>query len=200
MEQRYRKNVDLLDVLAEIVRENTRAFRGDFDYDCTKLLGAAEKEDRFDRTFYWMSRPHGTWCVLERDVFIQDSDANYIWTFYENEADQIRAYRVYVAGIENGVLRGDIWTLDYGAQLERIKKSAVPIQGIDVILPLCKKLHIPFEEWKSGRRSKADWEYDFLKIHFVSKDEALLNQAITMEHQIQRRHCTPRKAKAVPAR
>ena len=65
-----RTHVDLMETLGQIVAENTRYFQSDFDMDLRRLTWAAMEPKREDRCFYWMSRPLGTWCVREREVFL----------------------------------------------------------------------------------------------------------------------------------
>jgi len=65
--------IEIIPFLAGIVEENTQLYRIDFAHD-EKLLRAAMLESRQEyRTFLWMSRCSGTQCVLEREVFMQES-------------------------------------------------------------------------------------------------------------------------------
>ncbi len=82
MEQRNNYQPDILSYLAEVVKQNTRAYAADFDYDAKRLWDSAQETDMEHRSFLWMSRLHGTWCVLEREVFLDDTNANCIWTHY----------------------------------------------------------------------------------------------------------------------
>ena len=51
-----------------------------------------------------MCRLLGTWCVLEREVFLDDTNANCIWTHYADCPDGILAYRIVIEGIRDGKL------------------------------------------------------------------------------------------------
>ena len=81
-------------------------YRSDFQYDVRMLTQAAQEKDMKDRVFYWMSRPNGTWCVKEREVFLQGSGAHSIWTYYADQPEGIRAYRVTITGMEGKKVMG----------------------------------------------------------------------------------------------
>ena len=63
--------IDVLHFLEQVVRQNTQHYQSDFDYDRRTLTQAAQAVDMADRVFCWMSRPAGTWCVKEREVFLR---------------------------------------------------------------------------------------------------------------------------------
>ena len=127
-----RTHVDLMEALGQIVAENTRYFQSDFDMDLRRLTWAAMEPKREDRCFYWMSRPLGTWCVREREVFLRGTDAHQIWTYYQNEAAGIRACRVEVTGVEDGRLLGNVQPFSYRRQLQRLQQAALPTAAVEV--------------------------------------------------------------------
>lgn len=100
--------IDVLAFLAQVVEENTTDYRSDFQYDVRMLTQAAQEKDMRDRVFYWMSRPSGTWCVKEREVFLQGSGAHSIWTYYADQPEGIRAYRVTITGMEGRKVMGQV--------------------------------------------------------------------------------------------
>ena len=83
------KEIDLLSFLSRVTEKNTKHYRSDFLYDSRKLQEAAQAAAPEERRFFWMSRPSGTWCVLEREVFIRGSSAHNIWTYYADEPEPI---------------------------------------------------------------------------------------------------------------
>ena len=93
------KKIEIIPLLADIVEKNTHSYQSDFSNDEARLTAAMLETYQENRTFLWMSRPCGTWCFLERDVFLQETPAHIVWTSgdYEAEADKIKAYRVIVA-------------------------------------------------------------------------------------------------------
>ena len=130
MEQRKFYQPDILSYLAEVMKQNTRAYAADFDYDAKRLWDSAQETDMEHRSFLWMSRPCGTWCVLEREVFLDDTNANCIWTHYADCPEGILAYRIVVEGIRDGKLAGKVIPIDYAKQVRRVMQSALPIVKI----------------------------------------------------------------------
>ena len=92
------KEISLIAFLDEVVSRNTQHYRKDFELDAQKLRDALNSPYMDERIFYFMSRPNGTWCVLERDVFLRDSDGYKIWTHYADMPNGIEAYRVTITG------------------------------------------------------------------------------------------------------
>lgn len=127
-ETNYQENI--LAFLAQIVQKNTRTYPEDFDLDAKKLWDSAQDPNMENRAFYWMSRPHGTWCVREREVFLDDTNANCIWTHYAAYPDGILAYRIVVEGIRDGKLAGKVIPIDYAKQVRRVMRSVLPVATI----------------------------------------------------------------------
>lgn len=124
-----KKTDDLIGSLKTVVQGNTQHYQSDFDYDTETLREAAKKAEPEDRTFYWMSRPSGTWCLAERDVLLRDSEAYGIWTHYGDHPDGILTLRVEVTDIDkrSGNIRGTIQPFHYARQVKRIREAALPI-------------------------------------------------------------------------
>ena len=115
---------DILNFLEKIVQRNTLAYKEDFDVDKEILWNSAQESSLEHRSFLWMSRPCGTWCVPERETYLQDSRAYKTWTFYADQPNGIKAYRVVVDGVRDGKLAGKVIHLDYAKQVQRV----VPLQ------------------------------------------------------------------------
>ena len=67
------ENVDVIAALGEIMRQNTAFYQSDFDIDKGIIQRAAASNQAVDKTLLWMSRPSGTYCFRERDVFLKDT-------------------------------------------------------------------------------------------------------------------------------
>ena len=65
------ENVDVLASLQQIMQQNTAAFQNDFDIDKKILTQAAKSKNAKDKVYLWFSRPNGTHCLRERDVFLR---------------------------------------------------------------------------------------------------------------------------------
>ena len=100
------KQINLIAFLSKVVSRNTLNYRKDFELDAQKLRDALTKNRQDERIFYFMSRPNGTWCVLERDALLCGSDGYKIWTHYAEMADGIEAYRVVITGRHGSVPMG----------------------------------------------------------------------------------------------
>ena len=111
------RQIEIIPFLSRVVQENTHSYQEDFDYDVRKITRAVQESNMEDRTFYWMSRPCGTWCVKERDVFLQETDEHIIWTHFASEADGIPAYRVVITGHRDGAAIGNVFPLHYREQV-----------------------------------------------------------------------------------
>lgn len=124
------ENCDVLSVLREIMSHNTKHYQTDFAIDEEILTEAANEPDAWDRRFLWMSRPCGTHCLKEKDVFLYDTSEYNTWTAYADTADEIVAYAVQLNGYEDGVLKGDLYELDYASHCAKAKNSAVYIAQV----------------------------------------------------------------------
>ena len=89
------ENVDVLAALEQLMWQNTAFYRNDFEIDKEMIRQAAASDRAEDKTLLWMSRPSGTYCFRERDVFLQDTRQHNTWRFYgEQTRDRILAYAV----------------------------------------------------------------------------------------------------------
>ena len=130
-------NIDLMGNLEKIMRINTRSYQSDFERDRETLMDAAANADTVplrDRIYLWMSRSCGTWCVKEKDVFLEPTCAHTIWSYYADETSQrIRAYAVEVMGIEDKKAVGNLYPLDYRKHVESVKDAAIPADRIRMV-------------------------------------------------------------------
>lgn len=121
------ENVDVLAYLEKIMQQNTGYFQSDFEIDRKIIEKASVQPAAVDRTLLWMSRPSGTHCFRERDVFVKDTAAHNTWRFHrEQTRDPILAYAVELSGSEDGRITGNLYELDYPAHYERVKERSLP--------------------------------------------------------------------------
>lgn len=75
---------DIIATLRAIVNKNTKLYKEDFKQDIKIFREAAKNPDTPEekRTFLWLSRPMGTYCVPEREAFIKGTQSHAVWTFY----------------------------------------------------------------------------------------------------------------------
>jgi hypothetical protein len=187
------EKTDLAAFLSEIVAGNTKHYAEDLQYDIQCLFHAAKKPNMEDKSFYWMSRPNGTWCVKERNVFLQGSSEHSIWMYYGYEAEKIRAYRIVVTGIshDGAAVCGKVYPLDYAGQLARIQQSAMSIEAVELHFADGHTETVPFSEWSPKAYQDPAPEH----IRFLPKSEAELTAAILLEHR-----CQTDKGKKAPTK
>ena len=194
MEQRKFYQTDILSYLAEVVKQNTRAYAADFDYDAKRLWDSAQETDMERRSFLWMSRMHGTWCVLEREAFLDVTNANCIWTHYADCPEGILAYRIVVEGIRDGKLAGKVIPIDYAKQVRRVMQSALPIVKIqyrDKNGSFCENSYHAF------MNSSMPYDEAIHDIRYVPESEAELQHILMLEHRIENLSKRPRQIKSV---
>ena len=120
------ENVDVLASLQQIMQQNTAAFQSDFDIDKKILTRAAKSKNAEDRVYLWFSRPNGTHCLRERDVFLRGTREHNTFRFYhEQTKERVLAYAVVLSGMESGKVKGSIYELDYAAKAELAIQTAL---------------------------------------------------------------------------
>ena len=129
------KRVDIIPFLEGVVAENTQHYQLDLMFDAQRFEKAMLEPSQEDRTFLWMSRPSGTWCFLEREVFLRETPAHTTWTYrdYAADAAHIKAFRVILApGRPGALVLGRIQPLNYGEQVQRVKQNALHVQTVEM--------------------------------------------------------------------
>lgn len=128
------ENVDIFTSLGAIMRQNTAFYQSDFEIDKEIFQKAAASHTAEDKTLLWFSRPSGTHCFKARDVFLQDTSPYNTWRYYgEQGNDKILAYAVELAGNEDGIIKGNLYELDFLQQFQRIAAHAIPADTYTLI-------------------------------------------------------------------
>lgn len=117
------KNVHIFNILQMILDENTTHYKEDFEID-KKIISRAWANNV--PVLIWMSRPHGTYCYRENELFIVDSTAYNVYTFYKQQGltKGIRTFAIELKKEEAGALYGNIYELDYPTHVRRVEKNA----------------------------------------------------------------------------
>ena len=117
--------MDVIAALEAIMHQNTAYYQSDFAYDIKMLRESARSDQPEDKLLLWLSRPSGTFCFRERDVRLKDTQAYNTWKFCgEQTCDRILAYAVELTGKENGIIKGNLYELDYPQHFrEEVEKS-----------------------------------------------------------------------------
>ena len=128
------ENVDILACLDAVMKQNTGFYQSDFEIDKKIIHEAAASPDREDKTLLWLSRPSGTHCFRERDVFLKDTAPHNTWRFYmEQTSDRVLAYAIELTGKERGKIKGNLYELDYAKHYERVKEKELPADTVKLI-------------------------------------------------------------------
>lgn len=128
------ENVDVTASLEAVMKQNTGFYQSDFEIDKEIIAKAAASPDKEDKTLLWLSRPSGTHCFKERDVFLKDTAPNNTWHFHrEQSRDRILAYAVEITGIEDGKVKGSLYELDYAKHYERVKEKELPADTVKLV-------------------------------------------------------------------
>ena len=191
------KKADIIPILEGIVAENTRSYQDDLLIDVRQLNAAMLDPVPENRVFLWMSRPCGTWCFREREVYLRDTEAHNTWTHpdYIAQADKIKAYRITVdPGYPGAFVLVKVQPLNYGEQVERVKRLALPIHQVT----------LSFEHGGTRTMSYADYTSQFFEltrrfgeieaVHYQPSNEGELSALLYMErHPPKQRSRRPKK-------
>jgi len=120
------ENVDVVASLEAIMKQNTAFYQSDFEIDKQILQKAAISPIPEGKRLLWFSRPSGTCCFRERDVFLKDTRQHNTWRFYGEEThDTILAYAVELTGTEQGKIKGNLYELDYPQHFREVIEKSI---------------------------------------------------------------------------
>ena len=128
------EDVDVITSLEAIMKQNTAFYQSDFEIDKRILREAASRPAAEEKRLLWFSRPSGTCCFRERDVFLKDTRQHNTWRFYgEQTRDKVLAYAVELTGIVNGKIKGNLYELDYPQHFRHVKEQALPVDNYTLL-------------------------------------------------------------------
>ena len=149
------ENVDVIAALSEIMRQNTAFYQSDFDIDKGIIQRAAASDQAVDKTLLWMSRPSGTYCFRERDVFLKDTRQHNTWRFYgEQTRDKILAYAVELTDTKDDTIRGNLYELDSQQHFRHVIDAALPV-SVSRLFYEHGSRDIPAEQYFDGSPDRA---------------------------------------------
>ena len=173
------ENVDVIAALGEIMRQNTAFYQSDFDIDKGIIQRAAASDQTVDKTLLWMSRPSGTYCFRERDVFLKDTRQHNTWRFYgEQTRDKILAYAVELTGTKDDTIWGNLYELDYQQHFQHVIDAALPV-SVNRLFYERGSRDIPANRFFDGSPDRVLG--DFLRYEAQPCDSAVLQEALQQE-------------------
>ena len=165
------ENVDVIAALSEIMRQNTAFYQSDFDIDKGIIQRAAASDQAVDKTLLWMSRPSGTYCFRERDVFLKDTRQHNTWRFYgEQTRNKILAYAVELTDTKDDTIRGNLYELDYQQHFRHVIDAALPV-SVSRLFYEHGSRDIPAEQYFDGSPDRALGS--FLRYEFQPRETRL---------------------------
>lgn len=136
------ENVNVVESLRAIMKQNTAHYQSDFELD-EKIIRAAV--DSTEKNLLWFSRPSGTFCGAERDVFLKDTSQHNTWCFYgEQTRDKVLAYAVELSGVKQSKVMGSLYELDYPAHWRHVRDASMSPETAHVTLKDGDSFYIPY--------------------------------------------------------
>ena len=173
------ENVDVLAALEQIMRQHTAFYQNDFDIDKSIIHRDAASDQAVDKALLWMSRPSGTYCFRERDVFLKGTRQHNTWKFYgEQTRDKILAYAVELTGTQGGTIRGNLYELDYQQHFRHVVEASQPV-SVNRLFYEHGTRDIPDGQYFDGSPDRVLG--NFLRYEAQPHDPAVLQEALRQE-------------------
>ena len=129
------------------------------------------------------------WCeemgYKERDAFLHGTGAYSIWTYYANEPDEIKAYRITVTGRENGRVVGRVIPLNYREQVRRVQRHALIASTMTIQYESGHTITVPYQENPHQIATILPGHGGIRRIRYAPENEAELARIIMEEHRWQ---------------
>ena len=164
------------------MKQNTGFYQSDFEIDKEIIQKAAASPNREDKTLLWLSRPSGTHCFRERDVFLKDTRPYNTWKFHgEQTRDRILAYAVELTGRERGKIRGNLYELDYAAHVERMQKLTVPVETVAVTFKDDATFYLPFRSYRREAIPLEEKHGEVVSVSYLPENAVELDMILRRE-------------------
>ncbi|NCB94198.1 MAG: hypothetical protein EOM40_16810 [Clostridia bacterium] len=183
MKQHKFEHVDIVAALEAAMKSNTIYYQSDFEIDKKIFQRSAESDKARDKALLWMSRPSGTHCLKEAEVFLAGTSAFNTWKFHaEQTKDPILAYAVKITGVEDGKIMGNLYELDYPEHSLHVKQTALQTETADVAFKDGSTVQCNWEDYYHGR---ADIDYkQVASVTFQPKNPQMLSFLLEQEAQL----------------
>jgi hypothetical protein len=182
------ENVDIVAVLGTVMEINTGHYKSDYKYDIEMFNKAVSGGDDNDKRLLWLSRPSGTECFRERDILIRATWAFTHWTYYADTRDSILAYAVEIIGKERGKVRGNLYELDYAANVKMIRRAALPVETVLITFEDGEQRRFPYKDY-DGHKSSLTARYGaFKRVIREPADEHEIQAIMKLEHAARQKY------------
>jgi len=177
------ENVELIDALRKIMVHNTRFYQSDFRYDIRNLTDAAEYKSA-NKSFLWISRDAGTWCLPVRDVYIENTQPHNTWIF-ENSDKSAKAFWVDVFPMKDGQVSGNIYEIDYPELTEHVKQSSLKPTAVEILFRNPNSFRtFDYEDYNENWGSISHWYGIVSEVKYLVPNEYYLNDVIYRAKEI----------------
>lgn len=132
-----------------------------------------------------MSRHCGTWCLREREVFLRGTGAFSTWTYYEEDAASIQAYRVVITSRREGTVLGDVFPLNYAEHVRRVKENALPVQFVTVSFEDGNIITMEHSAYCRDKDTLLARHGRMIEINYFPESEAELTRILMLEHRFE---------------
>lgn len=145
------RDVNILSSLGEIVDRHLQHYKDDFDLDKDMIRKFSLSPDENDHYLIWMCRPLGTNCLREREVYLENTHENSVFRFYnEQTKDNVLAYALCLKETDGIIVKGDIYTLDYVKEAERLPLLSCPIKQVTLYFSDGNEFTVPYENMRGA--------------------------------------------------
>ncbi|MFA0814761.1 MAG: hypothetical protein ACC608_03115 [Anaerofustis sp.] len=140
------KNSSIIPILKAIMLTNTEHYQTDYEIDQKILRNAAKSRYPEEKKLLWMSRPSGTHCIREREVFIKGTYEHNTWKIYhEQTSDSILAYFVELRYWDKSGVYGNVYELNYAEHVKAVQDFSVDPKSEMMIFEDGFEAELPFE-------------------------------------------------------
>ena len=177
------RNVDILASLEQIVELHTKYYKDDFDLDKSIIYTLSRSLDENDHRLIWLCRPMGTHCLRERDVFLEGTHENSVFRFYhEQTKDNVLAYAIHLKDTDGTTVKGDIYTLDYAKEVERLPLLSCPIEQVTLYYPDGNEFTVPYKTMRGAVNELSKEHGDPDSFRYRPESEAELGMILRRIH------------------
>lgn len=175
-------DLDIVKSLQEIAEKNTVFHKADFLIDKQILKKAAESTSLDDKNYIWISREKGTHCFNERNSFIADTPEYNKFMFYKNQ--DVLAYSVEIKEMQDNVIKGNIYEIDYLSQCLFRQKNCSLLENITVTFENGNKQVFSSEEYFQNVEQLQQKYGQIKEVHYESKQELQTKRVLeTLQQQ-----------------
>ena len=175
-------DLDIVKSLQEIAEKNTVFHKADFLIDKQILKKVAESTSLDDKNYIWISREKGTHCFNERNSFIADTPEYNKFMFYKNQ--DVLAYSVEIREMQDNVIKGNIYEIDYLSQCLFKQKNCSLLENITVTFENGNKQVFSSEEYFQNVEQLQQKYGQIKEVHYESKQELQTKRVLeTLQQQ-----------------